>query len=383
MRFSCTAIGTVCALLLTATGAGATADAKSEVGEPLWEDTTLQLPALTPLAQITPPGGGQAAAGEAPLAACAARYHKALSEIRDGFARRVSVAHRFVHDADPELPGRWLFSGLSAFAMPTTVAGWSEDNKSCVAPVSRRARCRRVVEDVPRSPDRLANPQPTAEELRVLRSLAEFVKMRGAVRDRGKDRRPTWETQRVARELDAYLGQPAHPALCSGAIEVLDFYVGHLTGFRKYMKTIADLDAKARELARTRVAAANAAASPSPTAAVGPSAPVLPIGTAVSSYPEMILEAGAGLLPVEQITPIAAETTALAMLTRAAEAMSLEAIREQPPLQRDMVAAAFRVLEGGVYAEILLGRYRSLEGALLGMVEQIREAHTKSCTCAD
>jgi hypothetical protein len=48
-----------------------------------------------------------------------------------------------------------------------------------------------------------------------------------------------------------------------------------------------------------------------------------------------------------------------------------------------MVVAAFRVIEGGVYAEILLGRYRELEVALLAMIEQIREAHKTSCTCAD
>jgi hypothetical protein len=393
MRFGCSAIGTACFLLLAATGAGAKTGANAEHSLP--GVSHLQLP-NTRLAQITPPDRAGASSREmssalpAPVTACSVAYHKALSEIRDGFPTRVELAHRLLHDADPQLPGRWLFTGFSSFSAPATAAAWAEDNRSCVAPHSRgaRARCKRwEVENGSQLAGQSARPLPVEGERRLLRSLAEFVRGRRAVTDRGGDGRPTWATQRVAGELEAYVGQPVHPALCSGALEILDFYAGRLASFRKHMKAVADLDAAARELARTRVAAAKAAVpppvSPPGTTVVGFSAPAFAFRGAGGIYPEMILETGAVLLPVEQIAHIKAERAPLAMLTRAAEAMSMDSIREQPPHLRDLVTAAFRVIEAGIYAEIMLGRYRELDAALVEMIERIREAHKTSCTCAE
>ena len=392
MRFGGSAIATACALLLMGIGVGAATNANAEAGGPFAGTSTPDLPDFTRLAQIKPRGKLRAPPHEtsaglpAPSTACAAAYHKALSEIRDGFAARVELAHRHFHDVDPELPGRWLFTGQSSFAMPATAAAWFEDNTSCVAPLSRgaRARCKRWdVQDGGPSAIRWASPLPTEDERRLFRSLADFVRARGAVPEQSKNGRPTWVTQRVAGELNAYVGQPAHPALCSGAVEILDFYVGHLDGFRKHMKAVADLDAKARGLAKARVAAAKGAVNPPAATVVGFSPRGFSIGTAVSTYREMILETAGVLLPAEQITHIKAETATLAMLTRAAEAMSMDAIQEQQPVLRDMVTAAFRVIEAGTYAEILLGRHQELEAALLGKIEQIREAHKTSCTCAE
>jgi hypothetical protein len=380
MRFGCSAIGTACFLLLAATGAGAAEHSLPGV-------SNLHLP-NTRLAQITPPD--TAGALLAPVTACSVAYHKTLSEIRDGFLTRTELAHRLLHDADPELPGRWLFTGSSSFSAPETAAAWTEDSRSCVAPLSRgaRARCKRwEVANSSQLAGQSASPLPVEGERRLLRSLAEFVRGRRAVPDRGGDAGLTWATRRVAGELKAYVAQPVHPALCSGAPEILDFYTGHFAGFRKHMKAAADLEAGAREFARARVAAAKVAvpppASPPGTTVVGFSAPAFAFRGAGGIYPEMILETGAVLLPADQIAHIKAERTPLAMLTRAAEAMSMDSIREQPPHLRDLVTAAFRVIEAGVYAEILLGRYREVDAALVEMIERIREAHKTSCTCAE
>jgi hypothetical protein len=124
--------------------------------------------------------------------------------------------------------------------------------------------------------------------------------------ERGKNGWPTWVTQRVWGELKAYVDQPAHPALCSGAVEALDFYAGRLAGFRTHMRAVAGLHAKARELVRARVAAAVATVNSPETS--GSSSPVPPVDAAVISYPQLIIEAAAVLVPVEQLATIAAET---------------------------------------------------------------------------
>jgi hypothetical protein len=229
--------------------------------------------------------------------------------------------------------------------------------------------------------------KPAAVELASLRMLNDFVVAKTAIPEIGNNGRYNWMVARVAGDLKTYVSQAAHPALCTGAPQMLDFYQGE---FQPLVKRIGDIG----DLSRT--VRGQVAARLEDLAKLTPGAEVLGVDT---GYAGLILALSRQVVPADKSGAVANATDGLKRLEMAkaalldvANAATSEPAGEQPapqqepvvePAVRDAIYAALRMIEAGLYADVFVEKYRVLEASILGTSRSIRGAHTKTCTCAD
>ena len=359
---------------------------------------------------------------QSPPATCSAAYFTALGELRASRGEDLTNAIANMRAADPALPGRWIYSrGLLGKTFRDTHP--IEIERPCVekVKVAGRLRCARYAgadaSTEPPLPTELEiTPAPTSDELRLLKAVADLVDGRGAIPDVGNNGRQTWLASRAASDLRLYVSQPEHPALCSGAKEVTEFYAASMKPLQKRVDDVAELAKRARLLAATRIAAvasaamAPAAASsvaappavvppadagkvPMPVAATPPAAPTPPPVPAAElarlPLTAMIAEAIRLVVPADMVEAVLKESTGLAALQRAKPALILaqvEAQKSDDKAARERVLAAgraVRMIEVVAYTEIYAERYRKFTATVLTLPREIQAAHTRTCTCGN
>ena len=220
-------------------------------------------------------------------------------------------------------------------------------------------------------------PAPTAEELRVIKAVADLVDGRGAIPDVGPNGRYSWLSLRATSDLKTYISQPAHAGLCAGAREVTEFYINSLKPLQKRASDVGDLVKLARTLAAKRVADASAPAA------------TLRADDATATLITLTADAVQSILSADDTTTIRAERNPLAALQRAKPMLILaqvEAAKDETAERRDRIHSAgraMRMLEAAAYTEIYQNRYRAFAATVLSLPTAIRTEHATACTCGN
>jgi hypothetical protein len=378
--------------------------------------------------------------------ACADAYYTALEPVRTGRGAVLGNLVKALRTTDPDLPGRWSVSAPASGKAkpPPKPERICAETKDVPGKAPRCVRYELKQPVIP--PDVTAKLPPTADEVRVLKSVDDFVASRGALPDVGPNGRQLFVIQRVSQDIRNYVTQPRHPNMCAGSDELIEFYSSQLTPLKKrledltataalapklaavrvrnvavaevkvYDKAAADtarieeqrtrlLDAhkvavaKAAEVAAAAAAVLPAGAPPTPppaplaepTLPVSLTLPTKPTGPAriedyaVVGLPSLVVEALRPLLPVSVVAKIAEEPVAVRMFDKARTAL-LDPTLVNATANSDVREAslmALRLLEARVYADRYVARYRELDAALFGAMTDLKAAQAASCVCRD
>lgn len=332
--------------------------------------------------------------------ACSAAYYAALGEIRASKGEDLNGAIAAMRAADPMLPGRWLY-GAGLFGKQPRKSRPILAERPCLEQAKAAGRMRCVRYGAPVEPTELPMPTeldiapaPTADETKILKSVADLVDGRGAIPDVGPNGRQTWLATRAASDLKSYISQPPHVALCSGGKEVTEFYSNALQPLQKRADDVAALSRRARKLAAERVVSANPAVdAPATVAGAAMTAPgaASSVSTSVDaarlSLVAMVAEAARGVLSADDIETIRAERYALAALRRAKPMLiqaQVDARISNDTSRQDRVLAvgrAMRMIEAAAYADEYAARYATFSATVIALPGQIRAAHDRACVC--
>ena len=159
------------------------------------------------------------------IADCAHDYHAAIKGIRDANVDRMTAALTKARKGDPSISGQWIFPPPGVGRMVRV------KRRTCVR--SQRVwsyqrqrwqrRCVRYGMRTVKVRSR-AVTAGTAEERKVFGMANTFLRARGTdpqLRNSGAG--AAWVLKRVAQDLKAYLGQTAHPALCTGVPQMMGY----------------------------------------------------------------------------------------------------------------------------------------------------------------
>ncbi len=328
---------------------------------------------------------------EEDVARCAPQYYAALQSLLTANPQPLATV-KASRQALPQLKGRWVFHQTGERRRERDGQGRRvEGNQVCVEEIQHggRSRCARWEPFVapPVRASTVPTPPPSREEGRLIAFIAEFVSNRGSPPEFLSNGRYTILTDRVAGDLEAYLTQPAHPAMCAGAPEFAEFLTDQLAILKKRTTDVYETRAKAHQLVGTRVAALRVAVTAPPeaiAAAPNPEQPSpQPVSTAAASLgPEAAVREIAKLvLTPAEAAAVGSETWLLGALGRINAALATDTECTAPDAIRAEARAALRTVETAYYIDLMAGRYVQLESALFGNLDGVRKAHEANCTC--
>jgi hypothetical protein len=211
-------------------------------------------------------------------------------------------------------------------------------------------------------------PPPADDELRDLKLLNGFVAAKGQLIEFGRNGRLESLMKRSTSDLAAYVGQPAHPALCNGVPEMLEFYVDRLEAIQTRFTAIAELAARTRALAERRIASAIKLADADTRGK--------PLAGLVSAVSQL-------MLPVDAARANAAQSDLLPQLRRLVEAAKSVPWIAEPEETQVAAAQALRALESAFYADSQKSRAAAVDQTMFGAVSKIGDAHNAHCVCSE
>lgn len=364
------------------------------------------LGAATPVAAQTPANSAPAVSPPS----CAAAYRTALDGIRNKRGDALSALVRSIRAGDPQMTGRWLFS--AAMFDPSRKPKTERVCTETVVGRNGKSRCASYeTQTIPRTDEPAFTSASSADEVKDLKALAQFVEGKGAVPELGTNGRYGFLFQRVAQDLRSYLTQEPHPALCAGGGELAEFYEAQVVPLKRRQSESGDLAKRTRAMAISRFVAiekteADArekfAAAAAVTTTSGAPAMAAPSNTAVPSTggaaaatppaldltnKSLIELAADAVLPVatpEQRAAIAAAATPLQALLAARNAVIASQTATAPaanPSVRNAVNHALRMIEAAAYADLQRSRYAEIASAMFSTTSEVGQAHKATCTC--
>jgi hypothetical protein len=342
-------------------------------------------PVAAPLPPPPPPIPAGPEAVAATEASCARTFHEELRKISAKVPDMIAAA-RAMKTSIAGAPGRLMFSsaGAGKVRAPTI-------ERVCAERVIKRGRERcarwesRVIGPSPlvRRPRTDASP----EEVKLFRSMEETIRAKGSLIEFGSNGRYTVMSDRFSSDMRGYLAQPFHPALCSGAPDLIKFYFDTLGPLRARLKVVADLGRRARSSARLRLDVAEALlAQPrtemTPAADDGaPSPPPLPRPVEADTVSTMITRLAEIAAPRDTSAAVLAIEGDIGRLALLQTWLGEESSRSLSAAARDALLLALRSLEIGAYVESMQRRYQVLDETLLATLARLSEAERRSCTC--
>ena len=360
---------------------------------------------------------------------CAAGYHQALAELRRGPVDTLLPALRSLRRRDVALPGRWLFWKYSRRSRGPGRAckRWRRYRVVRNDRVRIVRRCTRWV--VKRKPKLVgvSLAEPKKEEVKLMRFVGAFVADRGAPSEFARDGRFGWVSQRVMYDLRTYTGQPPHPALCSGAPEMLNYFSRRLVQLRRRHNEVAAIQKDAVRLLQARLAAAYEIRKANPVE-MPPVEPVQPIDAppatgrtpaaepagarppalrakeaplpvaaparaparrlpapqppAENASPAALVAYLVGLVrPAADLGEIESETDPIAALKIAKDLLEPKKNTHVPKHVMQATKSALRMAETAVYVQRLQQRYQQFVTPLFSSLGAIRTSHEKMCAC--
>ncbi|MEL6373113.1 MAG: hypothetical protein AAFR04_04030, partial [Pseudomonadota bacterium] len=190
-----------------------------------------------------------------PLATCALDYHRALQGVLNTRGPNFQPIQQLLRSTDRRLPGRWMFYNPRDFRAKSRRSRFR-----CAKSRRRRGRWRCVKWVRRKGPTpRKREGKPTKEERALIKLVDGYVKQRGFAVEFSTRGRYYWTPIRVAADLRNYLGQGAHPALCTGAPEFVRHFKVNTGSLRRRMREVRDAATSARQIAMARVMTAQQA----------------------------------------------------------------------------------------------------------------------------
>ncbi len=339
---------------------------------------------------------------------CSAEYHRALAGLMANEAEQPLATVKRIRTAMPGLKGVWQFQeGGERRRQRDAQSRLVDGERVCAEEVNHagRSKCLRWEARAPEPPREPPVPTPplTKAEAKLMKQIAEFVQNRGAPPEFLSNGKYTIMSERVAGDLESYLVQPLHPALCTGAEEFLEFLEDQLPLLRTRAGNVAEMEPLARSLAGERIAAFKDALAAAATPQIAaPHATDLATGAVLATASSPAQQSGGLAQPQPAASAIAAihelaglalaaghavavrkETSALPALALAASALASDAGSPLSPALKAEARAAFRTAELAAYVELLNERYRELDTALFAKIAAARKAHAVACACSD
>ncbi len=356
----------------------------------------LDIAAALRVVLLTPDAGTAAPAGRHVIGLgwrvrnCAGHFHAELAALRAGALAQVRAALRHASRPMPGRPGRWIF----------------RPHHTELAARSRAGR--------KPSPSFAAGETGPAVQP-VFRLAAHFVRYRGADVSLTRRGKLGWVTRRVSADLRNFTGQPLHPAICSGALFMMDYFSGKLGRFRRRLATVKARAAEALTIARQRSRALRKAVA----AATGRAPVEVKAGQdvrqgGVEELRAMLTELAAMTGGAELADKVRAAPDGLAALRlmrgtveqrgRTADmrrppegtAEATGAISDDAPSTANVASSVPRLLsspelaalrralpaiEAALYLAHVRRNHVPLEAGITGSIAAIRKAHARSCVC--
>ena len=158
---------------------------------------------------------------------CSERYYAALKEVRSRKISDIRNVARPLSQIDKTLPGKWIFRppGFKAKSVCRKYKYYKSGRKKCL-------KWRKQVAE---------ESDYTEDEKSFILAAQKLVSGKGR-HPLVKPRSPShWVINIVAQNLNSYSSQKPHPAICTGALGMVDYFEGNLTRLKKHMMQIATL----------------------------------------------------------------------------------------------------------------------------------------------
>lgn len=336
---------------------------------------------------------------------CSGSFYATLAEIRAGPVSRLSADISRAAKPLGSKPGRWVF-------------------RPSRSELGIRRRKKRRKQQAAKTGQQESAGESGPEATPVFRLANTFVKSRGADYALAKTGKLGWVTRRVSADLRNYTGQPSNPAICSGAIFMMDYFSGKLRGLERRMTMIQSRSADAFTIAGVRFQAARKAVE----AATGRDPGGYDVPDGISGMRAMMAAlaeladddilaekvrgssddlAALGLMralfaprvakpePKEKpITVNGVSVTAQATAETAAEdnadsapentaaipaPVSRPRVLSEPELKA--LRGALSAIEAALYLADVRKNHDAVGSGIFGSIQTIREAHARSCNC--
>jgi hypothetical protein len=314
---------------------------------------------------------------------CAGGYYRELRRIAEAGGDRLSKLLAEVRSPDKNLPRASLFRAPQQRA--------ARGGRECVRYKREWNPYSFQYERVCAS-YRAAAPRPEAstaasrEEREIFNQASAIMRAGGADPKLDRSGSLGLVTGKVADDLRIYLNQPAHPALCTGAVQFSAYHLKQLAGLRSHVEGVIAKAEKARALASAKAVEAKGLAQSAPGGHPGVGLAPFPIVKAAqdAADPQSLRAAILKLAPYagvtqEEMTALAAAPDELAMLKIVKPALDRADEGEREVVKA--VTPAFALIEAAVHLTIAEARYQKLRGVFIGSFEGIRDAHEKHCVC--
>ncbi len=172
---------------------------------------------------------------------CAKNYKAALSQAYQRYSEPLKYAVSVSHKKVDVFDGKWMVSPAIALGDKT---------KRLSKKKRRRSKAGLVL--IPLKNSHFSALSYTAQEKQILTIADSIVRWRGKDPAFNKRGRYGWLTSRIAADLRVYMGQPDHPALCTGANLMMDHLYNNSGRFRKRVAFIKKLAPLAHQYAAAR-----------------------------------------------------------------------------------------------------------------------------------
>lgn len=304
---------------------------------------------------------------------CSTRFYEALQDLRSTKISAIRTVAKPISKFDKTLPGRWIFSPPS---FKTRSACKKYKYKK-----SGRRKCVKWGKVVPK------NTAYTPEEQEYILTAQKIISGKGR-HPVVKPRSPShWVINIVAQNLNSYSSQKPHPALCTGALGMVDYFEGNLKRFKKHMSSIATLNEQSKahilnQVERLNASLQNQSALKAINAEIDSVTQNQKI--IVSSYDPLTVNGQA-------VAALFGEDVGLEILSRDQFIDQLKLTRaliksRKPHIHASTYSQFLRLatlLEATYYIQKTHDKYQVLEQKLFGSLRGIRTAHTSHCNCSN
>ena len=330
----------------------------------------------------------EAVTGQGATKMCSRAFHDDLANKVHPAAIELPALIKDMRTAVDAHPGRWMFwanSGVTARgrrlrrlekAPQLLVSG----GQMCVHSVLARGgriRCLKWrtkpqnYQPPPLPADDAEGLEVTAMDRRAARALSGVVRSRGAFPRYRHGAAAFHLVKRTADEVIAYAKQPYRETICTGAVEMADFYTRRLAKLTAEVEAAETLLVGLREAAGKAVAAATSPNSSEQSSAVD----------ADTDWASAIREVVAPYASGEALGGLKSKSDAFAVLAQAREFLNVDAMAETAAERRKATLRAMRSIEFALHAEFKHRQLKALAGQFGRVFHGIRVAHAANCMC--
>lgn len=304
---------------------------------------------------------------------CSDRFYAALQDIRSSKISSIRTVARPISTIDKTLPGKWVFTPPSF-----------RTRSICKKYKYKRSGKRRCVKW---SKSRSTNTSYTDDERDYILAAQKLIRGKGR-HPMVKPRSPShWVINIVAQNLNSYSSQKSHPALCTGALGMLDYFEGNLNRLRKHMLEMASLNEQSKAHILNKVERLNVS--------LNKQVPLEMLNNDEASFTQnqriVISSYDPITVNAQAVAALFGEDVGLEILSRNnfIEAMRLTRTlltSRKPELHESAYRAILRlatILEASYYIQNTNEKYKQLEQKLFGSLRGIRTAHSDHCNCSN